>query len=527
MKNFFKVIADGKEYVSHNRVKNAFEFWTDRYAYAAYIAVSGGGRRLDKKATLVDYNDNVNNGALYASFRISLLESEFPYPITSIGFAPYPNAQLSNECEVYIKPSNLEIYGTIYLDAGTKDYTFYPGQNPLVQSLLGMRPFENLTVKGSNAQLGNYPAVVDVSEYQSVSSSVHMDEGMEVEFDSSGKTDFLLMCGDLPCARFNLSYFSAPALNRTTVAKGGFYSDGAVSVSEVKVSGVAVNFDSFASISELLESGIDAAKNFEGYELFGDPLHRYAGLKNGSRYYLIDGDTFSLSGGEYSGEIMLCSNGEAVSVSDGRVTFLSSGDSTNVTNGQTVVLYRSGGYDIFVHAGMSLYIYRYEDSLALIKTISVESGELSRANDYAVVIKSGVSKSCFTASGAMSFDFDGLRLMGSERLSDGCYYGDGYMGSFLSYTRFSCDKSSGRFCLRSGELFYVGEGGVKNLKKNFDFDSAAIAGSAAIFLSNGKLHFYRIGWCGVYVSTPNVGDVSYVARQWMSPSGYVMLKIQN
>ncbi|MCH5163998.1 MAG: hypothetical protein J1F36_03190 [Clostridiales bacterium] len=525
MRNYFRAITDNKE-SSHNQIKNAFEFWTDRYAYATYIAVSGSGRRIDKKAELVDYNDNVSNGELYATYRISLMESDFPYAITSIGFAPYAGAQLSNECEVYIKPSNIEIYGTVYLDSVTKDYTFYPGQNPLVQSLLGMRPFENLTVRGSDAQLGNFPAVVDTSKYSSVSSSVHMDEGMEVEFDSSGKTDFLLMCGDLPCARFNLSYFSAPLLNRTTVAKGGFYSEGAVSVSEVKVRGAAVSFDSFPSISELLDSGKGAMGGFDGYELFSDPLYKYAGLKNGSRYYLIDNET-ALSGGEYSGNIMLCTNGEPVSVSGGKVTFLSSGDSVNVTDGQTVVLYRSGGYDIFVHNGANLYIYRYEGTLTLTKTISTFSGELIRANDYAVIIKNGLNKSCFTANGAMDFDFDGLKLVGYEQLSDGCYYGDGYMGSFLNYTRISCDKSSGRFCLKNGELLYVGEGEIKSLKSSFDFDSAAIAGSVAIFLKNGKLHFYRIGWNGVYVSTPNVGDVDYVARQWSNPSGYIVLKIQN
>lgn len=76
MRNYFKAVCGDKEIVSHNRMTNGFQHWRNGETYAAYIAVMGGGHRLDKLASVTKFNDNVACGELYAMYEISLSAEE-------------------------------------------------------------------------------------------------------------------------------------------------------------------------------------------------------------------------------------------------------------------------------------------------------------------------------------------------------------------------------------------------------------------------------------------------------------------
>lgn len=525
MRNVFKIVADGKEYTAYNTVKKAFEYWKNGELYAAYIALfAKDGSSLYKKATLITYNDNVARGKLFATYGVSVKSGEFSKEICAVGFAPQQDAKLSNECKVQIIASEFEIYGTIYLEADEKDFNFYPDNNPLVRSLLGMQTAETLQIKGAKTHLTAQPMLVNVGDYEDVAASSSVCES---KFYSGEKTDFLIYCGGKPCARFNCAYFNAKTLQRQSECNGGFFAD-AIEVCDVTTS-VGAKYERYNTVSALYDSGAETKSGFYGYELFCDPLYRYAGLCNGSKYYLIDADTYEVTyGGEYSGKITMCTNGEAVSVDGGTVKFLNSGRSVQVEDNQTAVLYVDDHYEIYVYDGWTMLVYDYDGELKCKKILfTVKNSVMTRLNDYSVLINGESEKVIFKKDGMLSNEFEWLSRADGVNVSDGCGYKDGYIVSLLSGNGTTCQKHSGRFCIKDGALYYVGEGGIVKLKDEFDFDSATIAKNTAVFLKDGTLSFYKTGCGGTFVSVPTSGNVTYTAKTWNDDPVTVTLKLTN
>ncbi len=526
MNNYFTVSSGNARIIAKSDMTNAFSYWQNGYAYAAYICIIGGTHRLDKKAILVSYNDNVGKGELYYKCGANVTLKEFPHKITGIGLAPYPGAEPSCLSEVDFYPSRTDICATVSLDAKTADFSFYPGENPLVQSLLGLRAFPDPVVKGGLFQSGSGAFVAPLSQNVVSSSPVSGDKGSGVTFNAHDYTEYTVFADEKPCARINLSFVTSTGKQKTVSCAGGFYTD-AISVDHVQVGVHPLQFNTCKCITGIYETGRDIAGDFTGFEFFSDPMCKHVGMKNGKEFWLFDGTTFNKCGA-YSGELMLCSDGEVVEIADGTVKFFSLDKTVKVNKGKTIVFSREGGYDIFVYSTEYLYFYRLESELSQPTVHSVIPGsEFYRANDYMVIIsnKEHASNEMYYYDGMANFFTEQLAFTRGLGYRDGCYYGNGFMGSFINNNRISCSKAKGRFCINDGKLYFVGENGITLLSDSFDFSDAALAGDKAMFIRNGKLEIYATSWSGEYVSIPYGGYVDYTVREWTKPSCDVTLRI--
>lgn len=520
MRNVFNIYCGEKIFSAHNAVEKAFDHWCDGYAYAGYMALIGGEHKLYKETSLVSYNADIGAGELYATYKIELADGEFPYELSAIGFAPYDGAELSNRCEVTLSLDSAVIYGTVYLEI-RGDFDILAGDNPLVKSLLGITPREKCEVRGSELVASGFEMLDFPADYDEVSCREYIGDGANTEFDVSGKVDFLVLYGGKPCARYCLARASAKEKTALASAEGGFFVPDAF-----ELFGMTMRGEKTFALCHPTATGLRKAAEYEvpkGFELFCDPSLSYAGLKNGSEYKLVK-DGKIIGGGTYEGKIVLCADGNVAEIFDGSVRFASG--TAEFVSGDAEVLFRDGAYDIFVYAGDNLYFYTYDGTTKLQDTfIAPSGGELILLTDCAVAIRYEGVNYVYSHRGAETF-FD-QRLDGiTERIENGCYYGNGYMGSFISSVRQNCTFSSGRFCVSDGSLYYVGENGSKALMPAFTFDGAVQAGNKALFLCGDKLVEYNIISDGIYASLPAIGDVRYTQKYCDPPkSGKVKLKL--
>lgn len=519
MTNTFKIISDkAGEVNAIANGANELVYWSTGYAYASYITIMNGGRRADKKAELVEYNDNIDNGELYATYKIKVSEEEFAYGITEIGFSPYQGATPCAVSSVSVPPSSLTVYATVKLVL-RGDVMFYPGENPLVRSLLGMEKRPDLNVKGNVHAVPDSVKRVGILAYQPIESeAVYEDGECSLTFSSNGYSDFLIV-GPTTCARYDLCYNTTETKTVIEQCKGGFYADRAVDISRVYNDSGDINFVSYHCPCDFLASDKTFSEDFTGYELFTDPTFKYLGLRNGTDYYLVDPETCVVTkGGAYQNKIMLTSDGNAISTDQGQFTFHREQKTINVYPGKAEVFYRDGGYDILIYSVNTMLYYRYQDGSSQRVEIynTIAGAELTRLNDFSVVLKLQNLIRFFSKDGEFPFQFDTENLTDTT-IKDGCFYGDGYMGNLFSGEKMDCDKQLGKFCLYKGYLYYVGEGGIKNVGYIGDADSVAQAGDYLFVLRNGTLQRFFMLTDGMYASLPYTGEVSAVEKHLGSP----------
>ena len=528
MRNEFLIKANGKEYKAFNTIRQAFNFWLMGMAYASYMAIEDStGNRVYKQTELVSYNDDVSKGELYATYRVEVLRGEFSGVIKRIGFAPSAQSAFSNVCTTSITAAQFEVYGTVYLEPSNQEFTFYPAENPLVKSLLGICPLGEMTVKGASAHLPPWPLRVDQSLYSDVPFEYIEYNGLSISFSSSGYTDFLVFCDTKPCARFNLAYFNATQVERHMDVSGSCF------VEDIDVTSVTPNnvpFSTYNTVSALYESGAPVMSGFEDYELICDPLFKHAALHNNKEYYVVDSDALTVRyGGKCNYYLCVCSDGEIVSYDKlGNLQLLRSGKKLRVASGNVVALYRDGGYDIFVKGDWILHIYRYEGEM--VHTYDLDTygeGEMFRLNDYSVIVKGRFGIDIFTADGLSECEFAWKERATSELVLDGCTYTHGYVCSLVSGQEYEANYFCNRFFVVNDELYYVSDGGAVKLKEDFQFDSAAIAGSVAIFLYGGELSFYRIAVGGTVISAHIEERCEISGKTWNDQGGTITLTIND
>ena len=528
MRNEFLIIANGKEYKFFNTIRLAYAHWLDGLAYADYMAIiDENGNRLYKKTELVSCNDNVAKGELFATYRIEVMSGETSGKVKQIGLAPENGAELSNICAVSINASNFEVYATVYLKAQDSGFSFYPAENELVKSLLGMCPMGAITVKGSSIHLPPWPMLVDESKYAMVQFEIGVSSSLEIYIDASACTDFLIYCADKAAARFNLAYFNAADVQREMDVSGSCF------VQDIRVTSVTpyeAPFSSYNTVSALFESGGEIKGGFLGYELSCDPLFKHAVLHNGREYYVVDSEAHDVKyGGKCDYYLCVCSDGEIVSFDkQGNLQLLKSGKKLRVPSGNVVALYRDGGYDIFVKGDWQLHIYRYESEM--VNTYELDTygeGEMFRLNDYSVIVKGRFGIDIYTASGIAECEFAWKERAVSEYVLDGCTYTHGYVCSLVSGQEYEANYYSNRFFVVNSELYYVSDGGAVKLRGDFEFDSAAIAGEVAVFLYGGQLSFYRIGIGGTIFSSNIEGTYTLSGKTWNDQGDIVLLTISD
>lgn len=522
MKNHFTIEVGDRRVTVHNAVLKAFEHWKDGYAYAAYLAIMGGEHRIDKETEVIAYNDDVLKGELFATYRIYLGESEFPYHIDRMGLAPFEGGDLSDECIVSIPASSAIVYATIYLEPEQDDVTLCPGENALVRSLLGMESMPQLSVYGSKAILPNRPIVCDKSDYTEVRSA-QVSGG--VTFLRGDMTDFIV--GDPPMLRYNAAYDNRTTASVSrTIENGGAYLVGVADVSQVKRDDANVPFGCMAVAGKFYPTGKEYNEIFTDEKLISDPLGKHAALIRNGQILLI-GDDGTLTPKTYTGEPMLCSDGTIVSKMGNFMYFPtggSGGDETKrvtVASGDFVAFSSGGGYDVFVYGNGRLYIYRYDDDISLKTYFDVGEGcFMTRLNDFAVAVNDGNSFRVFSSSGEIE-PYSTLALHAiTDEVRDGCFYGEAYLGDLWTGESIACSGSYGRFCNTENGLYYMGVGGSVKVG-DFVIDGAAIKGETAYFLSGGKLVSYAFELLGTFLSVNGEGDVVCDEISF-SPSGTII-----
>lgn len=541
MKNIIKFQIGDREFVADNHVTNASEYWLNETLFTAYMSVFYNGKRVDKKTELVEFNDNIVKGELFATYRIYVSDTEMPYGITKVGFAPYPEAELATECEVSTPETATVIYGTIYLES-IGPVAIYPGENPLVRSLLGMRKLGEISVRAINSSLGNVVALVDHDSYVPIQSTDCVaDDCREIEFDAESYSDFMLYVDSLPCARFNAMHVFPFTHNVSVTSDYGFDLPEAISVDDARFAGNPIEYGFFYNISKLYPTGKEGMDKYHGYKLFCDPMHRHVGVKTNSLYRILDVETRSvIKSGSYKGELTLCADGSLVSVDNGEIKFIDKKDTANIMKGSTVVLWREGGYDIFVLVGNVsidnnmvrdvLYRYRYESSLVMVDGLYLftPGQKLGIVNNYVVAVYGPSSKYALTATEGVIMQTYQLEQVNDEPIALGIYHGDGYIGSVFRLSKHECDNAFNEFYVKDDVLSFVGTFTTNTLGVKENVEDAILVGDTVILREKGVLNFYKVATDGVYVCANADGTVTCVEHAlYQSQLGKIKLKIKS
>ncbi|MBR2970189.1 MAG: hypothetical protein IKC48_00085 [Clostridia bacterium] len=530
MRNTFRFVSKaGKEAVTvHNEVIGLADQLNEGVGYGQYMLLfdQNGTLLLAKQTEIVSFNTDVFEGELYATYKISVEARELTAAIASVGLSAYEEGEPINKCNVDVAPDSLEIYCTVYLEMNGA-VQLVPGDNQFVRFLLGMTSATFEKMRGAYCNIPNASLIPDINLYSTVDTDIVKDErGMLWTLESGGVAlnDYLCYVNGQPAFRYNRGIALAEHEVQSHYSIGGFI---APCVEVVEVTHPWGNaFGSFINITGLYETG-RLLGLYSGYEFFCDPMFRYAGLCNGSNYYLIDAEKLCVyEGGAYSGKIIMCSDGEVACVDGGVIRLMGKGIEMQVPEGPTEVLYREDGYDIYVYAFGSVIRFRYEYQLDVMDEWNVgEGGTLSRLYDYGVIWTRGEEKNIFSYGGESTVFYPGLGVYRGEAVLDGTCYGDGYLRNVFTAEEVYCDKAKNRFFIRDGMLCYLGESGSVMLQPAFDFDDAVIAGNAVIFLYDGVLTFYRPSFDSVFVSIPCEGYVDCLVKQWYNTLYPSMLRL--
>ncbi|MBE5730758.1 MAG: hypothetical protein E7350_02245 [Clostridiales bacterium] len=530
MRNTFRFLSKtgGQAITVHNELLGLADQLKEGVRYGQYMLLfdASGMLMLAKQTEIVDYNADVVEGELFATYKITVSAKELTSAIAEVGLSAFAEGVPINKCKVSVAPDNLEIFCTVYLELNGI-VQLVPGDNEFVKFLLGMTAATFGAIHGAACNLPNVSLVPDTGLYRSVVTDVQKDEGGILWTLQGGAqyNDFLCYVNGKPAFRYNRGVALAEREIQSHYSLGGFVVP-AVEVMDV-IHSWGNAFGSFINITGLYDSSKREGL-FVGYEFFYDPMFRYAGLCNGSRYYLIDAQKLRVyDGGAYSGKLIMCSDGEVVSVDGGLINLLGKDEKIYVPEGQAEVLYREHGYDIFVYADGAVYRFRYEGSLELIDQWHVgEGGTLSRLYDYAVIWMRDDEKRVFSFVGELFISYPGLWAHRAESVLDGCCYGDGYVTNVFTGETVECDKAKGRFFVKEGMLGYIGESGSVLLQPDFEFDDVAIAGYAVMFLYEGVLTFYRPSFDGLFVTVPVEEDVQCLVKKWHSTNVPTRLRLK-
>lgn len=518
MRNTFRFVSKtGKETVTvHNELVGLAQQLNETVSYGKYMLLfdKDGALMLAKETVLVSYNADIFHGEPFATYKISVDSKELTGAIAEVGLSGYKEGTPINKCKVEVAPDTLEIFCTVYLEIGG-NVALVPGDNQLLRFLLGMTSATFGKMLGAHCNIPNLTLLPDMSLYNTVITKITKDSKGMLWTLEGGVTynDFLCCVNGEPAFRYNRGIALAEREVQSHFSMRGFIIP-CVEVLEV-IHPWGESFGSFINVTGIYDTGCFSGFYY-GYEFFSDPMFRYAGLCNGSQYYLIDTQNLRVhSGGTYSGKIIMCSDGEVACVDGGVIRLVGKGIEFQVLEGPTEVLYRENGYDIFVYANGIVSRYRYENILELMDEWFVdEGGTLSRFYDYAVIWRRGEEKRIYSYVGEIEGYYNGFAAYRGEDIIDGTCYGDGYVGNIFSGEYLYCDKAKGRMFIKDGMIGYIGESGSVLLQPAFDFDDAVIAGNTVMFLFDGGLTFFRASYDRVFVAIPSEGYVDCLVKQW-------------
>lgn len=483
--NYFEIKNGNDIIVKHNAVKSAFAHFLAGKSYAAYLRIANKDRCIYKPTTVMEGNFDVSKGRPYVKLTTSFLQSEFSGTVTELGLCPEPYSALSNVCSVTFLPKGkVTVTVTLYLHT-SGPITFCAGENVLIKSLLGICPLPELALKGANfAAYDDY--LIDESVYEDVPFDIDKQEALIVKATNCVHSDYLVVADGKGVARFNCVRYFPKAESKNLTCEDGFF------IEALRVAGMN---SSMAQIPVPLSMGAHLTVTASG-RLMTDPEHLYVYLVSGGKVYDINNPIKIkyVCDGE---DVRACSDG-SVAVKNGNEIAIFGKDVTKIPcyGNSYEVIYRSGGYDVYILQDTTLFCYRVQNGTELIRTIETEGNTLKAFSAYEVVVSgNGAHSYSLYDNGGFA---ENLSLIENEIVYDGCYYGDGYAGSIYTYLRTGCEKAKNGFCVKDGKLYCIIAGGAQYLGE-FDYDDIIMGNEKIYIIKDGKLSVYGFYRKGVYV----------------------------